>query len=320
MINFRFHIASLVAVFLALALGIVIGSTVIDRAIVDNLNKRLNTIRAESNKTDRENQNLQGLNDRSQDYIDQIKGFAVAGRLDGVEVVPLAVRGIDEDNVQQTAELAQAAGANVPGVLWLEPKLALDDAATVDELGTILGRPGLSRRATREATWQALATRFAGPGVSTTPRTDAELIPSLVDAGFLQFQAIGDTPSDFALSTFPAARARVLLADGPTAELTFAGTVEPLVRALNADAVPLVVGEVFAEQDGGPERGASVAPIRSDDQLKASVSTVDDLDLVEGRVAAVLALADLGDDVVGHYGYGTGASAPMPAAPAPATS
>ena len=29
-------------------------------------------------------------------------------------------------------------------------------------------------------------------------------------------------------------------------------------------------------------------------------------------VAAVLALADLGDQVVGHYGYGQGAQRPVP--------
>ena len=32
MINFRFHLVSLIAVFLALALGVVMGATVIDRA------------------------------------------------------------------------------------------------------------------------------------------------------------------------------------------------------------------------------------------------------------------------------------------------
>ena len=47
MINFRFHIVSLIAVFLALALGVVMGSTVIDRAIVDGLHDRIDRRRAE---------------------------------------------------------------------------------------------------------------------------------------------------------------------------------------------------------------------------------------------------------------------------------
>ena len=37
MINFRYHIVSLIAVFLALAIGVIMGSAVIDRAIVNRL-------------------------------------------------------------------------------------------------------------------------------------------------------------------------------------------------------------------------------------------------------------------------------------------
>jgi Copper transport outer membrane protein, MctB len=43
------------------------------------------------------------------------------------------------------------------------------------------------------------------------------------------------------------------------------------------------------------------------------VSTVDDLDLTEGRIAAVLALSDLGRNVVGQYGFGAGAEKSLPA-------
>ena len=39
MVTFRFYLVSLVAVFLALAMGVVVGSTLIDRAIVDRLDE-----------------------------------------------------------------------------------------------------------------------------------------------------------------------------------------------------------------------------------------------------------------------------------------
>ncbi len=47
MINFRFHVVSLIAIFLALALGVVIGAGVIDRGVVDALDSRLDTRRVE---------------------------------------------------------------------------------------------------------------------------------------------------------------------------------------------------------------------------------------------------------------------------------
>jgi hypothetical protein len=42
------------------------------------------------------------------------------------------------------------------------------------------------------------------------------------------------------------------------------------------------------------------------------VSTVDDVDLVQGRVSVVLAIADAGESKVGHYGYGKGADRALP--------
>ena len=89
-----------------------------------------------------------------------------------------------------------------------------------------------------------------------------------------------------------------------------------LAHALVDADVPSVVGEdyVAGESEDAPERGATVAPIRDDDILDATVSTVDDLDLVAGRVASVLAVEDLATGTVGHYGYGRGADQNIPAA------
>ena len=47
MINFRFHVVSLIAIFLALALGVVIGAGVIDRGVVDTLNNRLDSVESQ---------------------------------------------------------------------------------------------------------------------------------------------------------------------------------------------------------------------------------------------------------------------------------
>ena len=58
MINFRFHVVSLIAIFLALALGVVIGAGVIDRGVVDTLNNRLDRVEAKSDRIQSENNKL----------------------------------------------------------------------------------------------------------------------------------------------------------------------------------------------------------------------------------------------------------------------
>jgi hypothetical protein len=310
MINFRFHIVSLIAVFLALALGIVMGATVVNRAIVDRLNDRIDTVEDNANKRKAESDQLRGEVGQLQQYIDGTKDFAIAGRLNGVALATIATRGVDADAVKQTVELAQQAGAHAPGIIWLEEKLTLSDPDALRQLGDLLGRPGQNAKATREEAWNALASRLAtGTGATANGR---DLLTALADAGFISFEPVGNQGDNFSPATFAGGEARVLLIDGTNGQVSANEVLGPLSAALASNRFRLVAGEVFAEKDGGPKRGAMLAPIRNSDELKQAVSTVDDVDQLEGRVASVLALSDLGRNVVGQYGYGAGATKSAP--------
>jgi Copper transport outer membrane protein, MctB len=310
MINFRFHIVSLIAVFLALALGIVMGATVVNRAIVDRLNDRIDTVEDNANKRRAESDELRGQVSQLEGYIDSTKDFAVAGRLDGVTLATIATRGIDDEAVKQTVELAQRAGARAPGILWLEEKVTLSDDEALRQLGELIGRPGGNAKATRDETWNALASRLAVGGAAANGQ---DLLTALVEEGFVTFEPVGDQAGDnFSLAAFPGGEARVLLIDGTNGQVATNEVLAPLSNAFVASRLRLVVGEVFDETDGGPDRGAMLKPIRSSDGLTQTVSTVDDLDLLEGRVTTVLALSDLSRNVVGQYGYGSGATKSAP--------
>ena len=76
MINFRFHIASLIAVFLALALGVVMGSTVIDRAIVEGLHDRIDRVESAPGSSGRGTR-AAGRDDRLNAYVEQSAPLAV---------------------------------------------------------------------------------------------------------------------------------------------------------------------------------------------------------------------------------------------------
>jgi len=310
MINFRFHIVSLIAVFLALALGIVMGATVVNRAIVDRLNSRIDTVEKNANARKTESDQLRGQLGQLNGYIDGTKDFAVAGRLDGSTLATIATRGVDADAVKQTVTLAQQAGARAPGIIWLEGKLTLSDADALRQLGELLGKTGQNAKATRDEAWNALASRVAiGAGAAANGR---DLLAALADGGFISFESVGNQGANFSADSFPGGDVRVLLIDGTNGQINGNEVLAPLSNALVANRMRLVVGEVFAEKDGGPKRGAVLAPVRGSDGLKQTVSTVDDVDVVEGRVASVLALADLNRNVVGQYGYGAGATKSAP--------
>jgi hypothetical protein len=52
--------------------------------------------------------------------------------------------------------------------------------------------------------------------------------------------------------------------------------------------------------------------VRGDPSLADNVSTLDDVELAQGPLTAVLALQQLNHGLVGHYGYGSGAHEPLP--------
>ncbi len=336
MINFRYHLVSLIAVFLALALGVVMGSTVIDRAIVDGLRSRIDKVERNAELRKDQNDQLHAEVDQLNDYITKTSGFAVTERLRSVPLTVFAVRGVDSDAITKTVALAQQSGGRAPGIVWLEPKLDLSDGADVKALADVLGLDTKNAKTLRAATWKALAAPFAAAsggsdtgstttttaeggsdtGTTTTavtaPTAPGELLTKLGEHGFISFAGVGDTGKDVALADLPRIDGRVLLASGAGAKIADNNLLLDLARAFSSQGVDTAAAEVFAESSKGPDRGTLVQPIVADDALAKKVATVDNLEMTRGQVVSVLALADLGRNVVGHYGIGGDASLSVP--------
>jgi hypothetical protein len=300
MINFRFHLASLIAIFLALALGVVVGAGVIDRGVVDTLNNRLDKVEEKSDRIQSENNDLKGENSDLRDFVDKSQCYAVEGRLATDEVAVVAVRGVDPDRVKRTSDAVKCAGGRVNGVLWLEDKWKLandeDAKAMADALGSTARRPATLRT----AAWKQLAARLRGAPPITDGSTD--LLARLQDAGFVTFDAAGD--DTLRLEEFPSRGAATMLVVGADADIPDSDVVLPAATAIAGESVPLVVGDVYVSTPDGPARGSALDPIHDDDGLAAKVSTVDDLDLSQGPTTAVIALANLlrTPPAVGQYG------------------
>ncbi len=302
MINFRFHLASLVAVFLALALGVVIGSTVVDRAVVDNLNNRIDRVSRNARETRSENQRIKEDLERSEQAISALGPSALDDELLGRTVGVLATRGVDEDRVTDVVDAVKSAGATVTGILWLERAWHVSDDANARTLATITGDSTRRGAALREAAWRQLAIRLtAGP--SGTRATD--LLVALADAKLLSYDALG--ASDTSPARFGVRGMMSLFVVGDDSELPLKDTLTDAGNAFVAATQRpplLLVADIHADSSK-KARGQTLRPIRDSD-LALTISTVDNLDRPEGPVAAALALADLDDGVVGHYGYGSG--------------
>jgi hypothetical protein len=310
LINFRFHLVSLVAVFLALALGVMMGATVIDRAIVDGLETRIDTVGDRADRTRDENVALKARLDALEGYAEQALPLLVGERLKGVPVAMVAIRGVDEGAVRQTADILRGGGAVIQGVVWLEPSLALPDVSAEVKLGEVLGDPFQKGADLRRAAIEALGRRLAlGPEVARTQPGSVDVLAGMGTAGFVAFDSMG---GDLDPAAYPFPGSRILVVDGSQGKLKTDVVSLPLIRALQVAGAMVALGEVFAEVESGPARGAIVSGVRDDQALATRVATVDDLEQSRGRAALALALDELGRGQAGHYGEGPGASRQLP--------
>ena len=86
MINFRYHVVSLTAVFLALAIGLVVGTAALNGPVADSLKDQVTALSKDnSNYRDQANQYRDELN-RAQDFATQVSGPLLSGKLTGRRV------------------------------------------------------------------------------------------------------------------------------------------------------------------------------------------------------------------------------------------
>ena len=306
MINFRFHIVSLIGIFLALALGVIFGSTVVDRAIVDGLRSRINVVETNTNAQRIENEGLRKEMGRLNEYVIDVGPFATRNALPGRHIALVAMRGINEEAVSAQVETIRSSGAVVDGVLWLEGAWNLADGDQVAAL-RVITKSDASGRALRAAGLDLLAARIA----TGSPAAGVDPLVELRDAGFVTFSPTAGG-SEVAIASYPGPTPIALGVGGSGSVVEATAFNRSLATSFVRALLPSVIGEVWQPLEGGAGRGEWLQPILKDPDLVDRVSTVDDLEITEGRVGVVLAMADVVRSLVGHYGYGASATSPLP--------
>lgn len=347
MVTFRFYVVSTVAFFLALAVGVLVGS-VLDGRIADGLQDRLDGVEASLDETvaaiDAKNTQI----DELERYIEASAPYAVQGELPATSTLVVAESGIDDASVEDTVRRLRESGSRVEGIVWLEPRFSLSEQDDLRAAATIAGTESTDPAQVRAALWALLvgsgedepattttttttsvAPAQGDPGVTTTAPTttaptttttearavasfDASPLSELADAGLVRLQPIdADTPAE-------GGEPMLVVATGTASTLPEPGVVAAeLVRSASESGVPSVLAEVTApaEDDAEPVRGTLVAAALEEGSVQ--FSTVDDLELIAGRVATVLALADVREGTVGRFGYGPDVDGVLPAWQAP---
>ena len=309
MINLRYHIVSLVAVFLALGLGIVMGSTVIDRVTVDALSNQLEDVRRSVGDTRAELGRLGDQVAHGQAFAETTRDELLRGHLRSIPVMVVAVAGVDRRPVDDLRQALVGAQAVVQGTIWFTPKMRLAGEGDVRALATALDLPVDRPEVVRRQALARVATARDGAAADASP------LAALQAAGFVTYEGPPAPTSTLAslpasLASLPLANTRYIVVSGAGAEVGDDIVAVPLVQAMAQASGRVVAAESGVDTEGG--RAVFVGLLRGD-VVSSRVSTVDNLESPMGQTAAVLALEDLGVPQYGHYGVGPGAQRILPA-------
>lgn len=304
MIDFRYHLVSLIAVFLAVALGIVIGTTQLNGSVLDGLEGQVNSLTDEKDTLQAQANNLTEQLAQDDAYDAAVAPLIVADQLVGSSVLLIvADDAVSSETVDQTTSLLAASGAELTGTLRLQPGFTdPQNAPDLQEYVTGLGLPA---------------------GI-TLPETDdtPTLVASLLSQVLIRPADAdeGSTPPDTALTTVlaglsvlgviasdsgevAAADQALILTSGAftedDADARLSMLVSLAVALDSAGSGAVVAGDATADVEGG-----LVAALRSDPTALDAVSTVNNVDAAAGRVAALMALPAERNGQSGSYGVG----------------
>lgn len=307
MISMRSHIVSLAAVFLALALGIVLGATKVQSPILVGQQSDLAQLTSQRDALQQQNSDLSKQVSTDAKVADSIGPLAVRGTLPKATVVLISTVDADPGDRDAIVNLLAGAGATVTSQIQLttdftDPNRSADlqsllskslpAGASIPEVttagtmaGAVLGsvlltdKSGKATAKSTEATTTLSALSTGGFITATGTQAPGRLVIVLTGGA-----GVGGSQAD---------RARVI-ADLATGLKKSAGGV-------------VVVG-----RNGSDAATGAVGVIRADPARSGSVSTVDDAQTSTGRLAAVLSLVEQNGGGVGQYGVGATAKAPVP--------
>ncbi|BCO36031.1 copper transporter MctB [Mycobacterium heckeshornense] len=294
--------------FVALALGVVLGSGLLSDTVLSGLRAEKRDLHAQ---IDTLNDQKNALNEKlsaANDFAAQMAGRVVHDALAGKSVVVFRTPDARDDDVEAVSKLMGQAGGVVTGTVRLTQEFV--DANSAEKLRSVVNSsivPAGAQLSTKFVDQGSQAGDLLGiallinrdPAVPAVDDAQRDVVlAALRDTGFIAY------PSDTHIG---AANAAVVITGGALGE--DAGNQGVSAARFAAALAPHGSGAVLAGRDGSASGTAAVAVTRADPGMSSAITTVDDIDAEPGRITVVLGLHELiNGGHTGQYGIGHGAT------------
>jgi hypothetical protein len=312
-IDFRYYLVSIVSIFLALAVGIVLGAGPLKGDLGARLTEQLTALRAEKTQLRTDLDTARRDASSRDTFSSAVAPAVVRGRLTGKTVAIVVAPGVDADLVKSATASLISAGAKVGSTIsltdsWADPAKTTMRNTVASPFASLVKAPGEDSSPDQLAASVLARAILAGTDHSTERLTASAgaALTGLKSGDLISYQPDQVVPSS-----------SVVFLGGPVKGSTpqegdarLASYVQ-LSRQLDAAGS----GVVVAAKSNTADRTRSadlVAGVRSDSDAVKVISTVDDADLPMGLGTLVLALGQQYAGGAGQYGLDSDAKAILP--------
>ncbi|MGP4021331.1 copper transporter [Saccharopolyspora sp. 5N708] len=308
MISLRYHIVSIAAVFLALAVGVVMGSSSVSDRLLAGLGDQRQSLQDQVNALNSERTALRAQVAAADRFDSTVGPMAVQDQLAQRSVVLITSADTSDQQRDAVAQLLRTAGADVTGEVHLGH--AFTDPDRADQLRLVVTEllPAGVQLPTA-ADPGTLAGGLIGPLTLLNPQSGqpqtgdqerAAAFAGLADGGFATASP-GLRPAQLAV-----------VLTGGRIDGDGAGDQAATLARFATQIDRAGQGAVLAGDAGSADGTGAVGVARADPAIASILSTVDNMGSGAGRVAVVLAVREQADRQSGHYGVASSAQGPVP--------
>jgi Copper transport outer membrane protein, MctB len=323
LIDFRYHLVSIVAVFLALAIGLVIGAESLSLKVADQLRREATSDQKRNDQLSAQNIVLRRQINADNAFGQASASYLLGHLLEGEKVVLVTAPGAGSATTSGVMAALRRSGAILTGQVSLTTQF-LDTAVGTEQTlssaarrlapvgvtlpGSAAGGPVSGQQAAAQVLAAAIAAKAGQTTVTSAQSQD--ILNGFGDLGFLQITG----PDGGTALAGQATLAVVVIPGNPPGNVN--DTDNLALVSLTQDLQQAGQGALLAGSIAGSGPGSAIQAVTSG-SAGVAVTTVDNADTEIGEIVVVQALSELAGRHAKPANYGVGPGV-MPS-PAPSS-